>query len=51
VITSGHPDKMTEMTDVWTFGRDTRSKDPTWMLYETADDVPEDHKTPIPNAG
>ncbi len=51
VITSGHPDKVTEMTDVWTFGRDTRSKDPTWLLYETADDVPEDHKTPIPNAG
>ena len=50
-IMSGNPDKVTEMTDVWTFGRDIRSKDPTWLLYETADDVPEDHKTPIPNAG
>jgi predicted lipid-binding transport protein (Tim44 family) len=51
VITSGNPDRITEMTDVWTFGRDVRSKDPTWLLYETSDDVPEDHKTPIPNAG
>jgi predicted lipid-binding transport protein (Tim44 family) len=50
-ITSGNPDRITEMTDVWTFGRDTRSKDPTWLLYETSDDVPEDHKTPLPNAG
>ena len=50
-IVSGNPDRITEMTDVWTFGRDSRSKDPTWLLYETSDDVPEDHKTPIPNAG
>lgn len=52
-IISGHPDRVTEMTDLWTFGRDTRSKDPTWFLYETADDVSEDHgaKTPIPEAG
>ena len=50
-ITSGNPDRVTEMTDVWTFGRDRTSKDPTWLLYETADDIPEDHKTPIPNAG
>lgn len=50
-IVSGNPDRITEMTDVWTFGRDSRSKDPTWLLYETSDDVPEDHKTPLPNAG
>ncbi len=50
-ITSGNPDRVTEMTDVWTFGRDTRSKDPTWLLYETADDVVEEHKTPIPDSG
>jgi predicted lipid-binding transport protein (Tim44 family) len=51
IILSGNPDRITEMTDVWTFGRDTRSKDPTWLLVETSDDVVEDHKTPIPNAG
>lgn len=49
-IISGNPDRITEMTDVWTFGRDSRSKDPTWLLYETSDDVPEDEKTPIPDA-
>lgn len=49
-ILSGNPDRITEMTDVWTFGRDTRSKDPTWHLYETSDDAPEDHKTPLPDA-
>lgn len=49
-IVSGNPDRITEMTDVWTFGRDSRSKDPTWLLYETSDDIPEDHKTPIPDA-
>lgn len=50
VILSGNPDKITTMNDVWTFGRDIRSKDPTWYLYETADDVSEDHKTPLPDS-
>ncbi len=49
-IVSGNPDRLTEMTDVWTFGRDIRGKDPTWHLYETSDDAPEDHKTPLPDA-
>lgn len=49
-ILSGHPDKVTTMNDVWTFGRDVRSKDPTWFLFETSDDVPEAVKTSIPDA-
>ena len=49
-ILSGNPDRITTMNDVWTFGRDARSKDPTWFLFETADDVKEDLKTPIPDA-
>lgn len=48
-VISGHPDKMITMNDVWTFGRNTRSKDPTWYLYETSDDVIEDFKNPIPD--
>lgn len=48
-IISGHPDKIIPMNDVWTFGRDSKSKDPTWFLYETSDDVPEDHKNPMPD--
>jgi hypothetical protein len=38
------------MNDVWTFGRELKSKDPTWYLYETSDDVPEEHHNPIPDA-
>lgn len=51
-ITSGHPDRVTEMIDVWVFGRDVKSADPRWLLLETRDDVVEDHdaKTPIPEA-
>lgn len=49
-IMSGNPDKVTTMNDVWTFGRDIRSKDPTWFLYETSDDVPEEVKTSLPDA-
>jgi len=50
-ILGGHPDKITTMNDVWTFGRDMRSKDPTWYLFETSDDVVEEHKTPVPDSG
>lgn len=48
---SGHPDQVTEMTDVWTFGRDIRGRDPVWRVYETRDDAAEAHKTPLPDAG
>ncbi len=49
-IIHGNPDKLITMNDVWTFGRDVRSKDPTWYLYETSDDVPEELKNPIPDS-
>lgn len=50
-IISGNPDRVTELTDVWTFGRNTAGKDPTWLVFETRDDVKEDGgKTPIPDA-
>lgn len=51
-IITGHPDRVTEMIDVWVFGRDVKSADPRWLLIETRDDVVEDHdsKTPIPEA-
>ena len=44
------PDRITEMADLWTFGRKLKSKDPTWLIYETQDGEPEDHKTPLPDA-
>jgi predicted lipid-binding transport protein (Tim44 family) len=31
----GAPDKVTEVTDVWTFARDVSSRDPNWKLVAT----------------
>lgn len=51
-VLSGHPDRVTEMVDLWTFTRDIKSKDPRWLVCETRDgDTKEDHKTPVPDAG
>jgi predicted lipid-binding transport protein (Tim44 family) len=51
-IISGDPDRVTETIDIWTFSRDTRSKDPTWYLCQTRDEDAEqdDHKT-VPDGG
>jgi predicted lipid-binding transport protein (Tim44 family) len=49
-IINGHPDKIIAMNDVWTFGRENRSNDPTWYLYETSDDVAEEFKNPMPDS-
>jgi predicted lipid-binding transport protein (Tim44 family) len=35
-VVDGHPDDPAEKTDFWTFGRDTRSGDPNWVLVTTA---------------
>lgn len=52
-IVAGHPDRVSDMTDKWTFSRNTRSNDPRWFLSKTEDDVIEDEhgKTPVPDAG
>ena len=51
-ILAGHPDRVTEMTDKWTFSREVKSSDPRWFLSKTEDDVvEEDGKTPVPDAG
>ena len=31
----GNPDKVTDVTDVWTFARDINSRDPNWKLVAT----------------
>lgn len=49
-IIAGHPDHITEMADLWTFGRDIKSKDPTWTVLATDDGEVEPVKTPIPDA-
>ncbi|MBI1214735.1 MAG: Tim44/TimA family putative adaptor protein [Alphaproteobacteria bacterium] len=34
-VVEGDPDSILTVKDVWSFTRDTRSKDPNWMLIET----------------
>jgi predicted lipid-binding transport protein (Tim44 family) len=34
-IIDGDPETVAEVKDVWTFARDTRSRDPNWMLVAT----------------
>jgi predicted lipid-binding transport protein (Tim44 family) len=34
-VIDGDPDQVAEVTDVWTFARDTRSRDPNWKLVAT----------------
>ncbi len=34
-IVDGDPNHVTEITDIWTFRRNTRSADPNWKLVET----------------
>lgn len=35
VVIDGDPETVAEVTDVWTFARDTRSRDPNWKLVAT----------------
>ena len=37
-IIFGDPDRVTETIDIWTFSRDTRSRDPSWVLCATRDE-------------
>jgi predicted lipid-binding transport protein (Tim44 family) len=34
-VIEGNPDRVTEVTDVWTFARDVTSRDPNWKLVAT----------------
>ena len=34
-VIDGNPDKVTDVTDVWTFARDMSSRDPNWKLVAT----------------
>lgn len=47
-ILHGHPEKTSQMRDVWTFARDLKSRDPRWLVVETREDGAEDNDV-IPN--
>ena len=34
-VIEGNPEKVTDVTDVWTFARDLSSRDPNWKLVAT----------------
>ena len=34
-VIDGDPGQVTDVTDIWTFSRNTRSRDPNWKLVET----------------
>ena len=34
-VIDGNPDKVTDVTDVWTFARDITARDPNWKLVAT----------------
>ena len=34
-VVDGSPDKVVDVTDVWTFARDAGTRDPNWQLVAT----------------
>ena len=34
-VIDGNPDKVTDVTDIWTFSRDLSTRDPNWKLVGT----------------
>jgi predicted lipid-binding transport protein (Tim44 family) len=34
-VIDGDPERINQITDIWTFSHDSRSKDPNWILVET----------------
>ena len=48
-VIAGHPERVMPMRDMWTFGRDLRSRDPRWLVFETSTD-PDGDNEGVPNA-
>ncbi|MCC7304995.1 MAG: Tim44 domain-containing protein [Alphaproteobacteria bacterium] len=49
-VVSGHPERVNHLRDIWTFGRDIKSRDPRWLVYETREDEDGDHDiVPVSN--
>ncbi len=39
-VIAGDAKAVRDVTDVWTFARDTKARDPNWMLVATSGDLP-----------
>lgn len=48
-VISGHAERTSRMTDIWTFSRTVKSRDPRWLVQETRGDFEGDNDI-IPNA-
>ncbi|HEY0901706.1 MAG TPA: Tim44/TimA family putative adaptor protein [Micavibrio sp.] len=44
MILHGNPERITETIDVWTFVRDTKAREPGWLLIETSDEDAAHHE-------
>lgn len=42
-IISGHPERVSEMIDIWTFSHELGGRDPRWLLVETRSDDASDN--------
>jgi predicted lipid-binding transport protein (Tim44 family) len=49
-ITSGDPERITEMRDVWVFGREIGSDEQMWLVYVTREGGEEEGQSPMPDA-
>ena len=38
-VIEGNPDRVREIVDIWTFARDLRSKEPTWLVSATREEA------------
>lgn len=48
-VIEGHPERITQMRDLWTFSRETKSRDPRWLVVATLIDTESDNDT-LPNS-
>ncbi len=48
-VIEGHPERITQMRDLWTFSRETKSRDPRWLVVATLIDTENDNET-LPNS-
>ena len=49
-VVQGNPDRVREVVDVWTFARDLRSKEPTWLVTATREEAAADANPVAPPA-
>lgn len=49
-VVDGHPERVRQMRDVWTFARVLRARDPRWLVMETRAAVEGGDNDTVPNS-